>query len=312
MCRFSKNDSRQPDEMAEETGAELKLHDVLDDQQDQAAKRGGCRPDDRQQPEAEGQHHQKVDVASRDHLVDRDLHVEGRGEHEELQDHRQNEDLDEGVAASAQVAPEDREAAAARARPGARTPSVGESSSATPVRCFEASASERYFSPEAGSWMAMPFRLTDLSTTKWLMSQCRMAGSRSCRRCSSSKRSGRPEQVQLARHLDEGPQRHAVERHGVAAPQRVQIDAVAVVRGHHREAGEPALGRFRLTDEGQAPAAAEAEEAHRSHPYAAQRVREPADERALLEDDVGFEKHVGLERHASCRRRRCRAARALP
>ena len=104
----------------------------------------------------------------------------------------------------------------------------------------------------AGSWIVDPLPVTDLRTTKWFMSQCRIAGSRSWRRCSSSKRSGRPSKMQLARHLDQGAQRHPLQRHRMATPQRVQIESVAVVRGDHGQAGEAALGRFGLPDDGQA------------------------------------------------------------
>ena len=36
-------------------------------------------------------------------------------------------------------------------------------------------------------------------------------------------------EVHLARDLNQGPQRHAFQRHRVATPERVQVDAVAVI-----------------------------------------------------------------------------------
>ena len=81
----------------------------------------------------------------------------------------------------------------------------------------------------------------------------------------------------------------------MAAPQGVQIDAVAVKRGHHRKAGEAALGRLRLANEGQAAAAVKLSRLTDLHPNATQRVHEPAHQGAPLENDVGFQKHVGLK-----------------
>jgi hypothetical protein len=67
-------------------------------------------------------------------------------------------------------------------------------------------------------------------------------------------------EVELARHLDHAAQGDALQRHRVAAPQRVQVDAVAVVGGDHGQAGEAAFGGLGLQDARQAPAAAEVEE----------------------------------------------------
>ena len=104
--------------------------------------------------------------------------------------------------------------------------------------------------------MVIPWRPTDFSTTKWLISQCRMAGRRSCRDFQiQAERTA--DEAQLARDLDERPQGHAVKRHRVTAAKRVQIDAVPMERGHHGKAGEPAFGRLRLADQWKAPSAAE-------------------------------------------------------
>ena len=55
-------------------------------------------------------------------------------------------------------------------------------------------------------------------------------------------------QMHLVGDLDQTPERHALQRHRVAAPQRVQVNAMAMVGGDHGQTGEAALGRFRLQD----------------------------------------------------------------
>ena len=93
---------------------------------------------------------EKVDVPSRDDLVHGDLHVEWRGEYQQLQDHGKHEELHERVAASAQVGPEDGERQS-RALILAHEPLGRRKLERDAGQMFEASASERYFSPEAGS-----------------------------------------------------------------------------------------------------------------------------------------------------------------
>src|SRR6266700_4648423 len=61
-------------------------------------------------------------------------------------------------------------------------------------------------------------------------------------------------EVQMTGYFDQGPQRHSFHRYRMATPKRVQVDAVAVIGCHHGQASEPAFGRFRLLDDGQAAA----------------------------------------------------------
>src|SRR3954452_2045809 len=70
------------------------------------------------------------------------------------------------------------------------------------------------------------------------------------------------EKMQMARHLNEGAQRDAIERGRVATSQGVQIKLVAVVGGHHGQAGKATFGRFRLPNDGQLFPGREAENAH--------------------------------------------------
>ena len=58
---------------------------------------------------AERKHDQKIDVTARNHLVDRELHVKGGGEGQQLQEDRQHQDLNERMPAAAQLAQESRE-----------------------------------------------------------------------------------------------------------------------------------------------------------------------------------------------------------
>jgi len=70
-------------------------------------------------------------------------------------------------------------------------PSPGDSSSAMPVKCGANSSSVNVRTPTRGSWITRRRAETDLSTTKWFMSQCRMHGSCSSRRLCRSSFSGR-------------------------------------------------------------------------------------------------------------------------
>src|SRR5215467_2790198 len=80
--------------------------------------------------------------------------------------------------------------------------------------------------------MINPDRPTCRKTTKWFMSQCRIAGTRRLRRCSISRRSGLPARPSLV---------------------AVSITMASVIGGDHREAGEAALAGSRLTDFREAP-----------------------------------------------------------
>ena len=116
------------------------------------------------------------------------------------------------------------------------------------------------------------------------MSQCTIAGRRSCRRWLKLEAQRPAGQVHLARDLDQAAQRDALQRDRMTAAQRVQVDAVAVVGGDHGQAGEPAFRRLGLQDHRQAPAAAELQKAcaSRSHPRAEQRIEQPAHQRAAV------------------------------
>jgi hypothetical protein len=71
--------------------------------------------------------------------------------------------------------------------------------------------------------------------------------------------------MHLVRDLHQATQGHSFQRHGMATPQRVQVDAVAVVRSDHCEAGETTFSRFGLIDDRQAAPAAEIQQARQAH-----------------------------------------------
>ena len=182
---------RQPDQMPEQAGAQLKVQNVLHNQEDEGAdgRRGGL--DQHQQTKAESEDDQQIDVTARDHLVDRELQVQGSGENSSFQDDRQHQDLDERVSAPAQLAQ--------KAESGSRARSSW-TTKAFRRRKLERDSGqmfrglgdrERISRPLQGHARRCPRRVTDFRTTKWFMSQCRMAGSCSWREVLNSKRSGR-------------------------------------------------------------------------------------------------------------------------
>jgi hypothetical protein len=72
-------------------------------------------------------------------------------------------------------------------------------------------------------------------------------------------------EVHLARHLNQGPECDPLQRHRMATPERVQVDAVAVIRANHSQAGEPAFSCFGLPHNREIAPAAEIQEAHNGH-----------------------------------------------
>src|SRR5262249_50033382 len=72
-------------------------------------------------------------------------------------------------------------------------------------------------------------------------------------------------EVHLARHLNQGPECYPLQRHRMATPQRVQVDAMTVIRANHSQAGEPAFSRFGLPHNREIAPAAEIQYAHNGH-----------------------------------------------
>src|SRR5439155_18655123 len=97
---------RKPQQMVKQPCTDLKMQNALKDQQDQ---RTYCRRDDfdrREQPEADRQHDEEIDVSPRNHLIHSYLQIEGAGNHEGFEDQREDQNLDDGMRAAAQLGPE--------------------------------------------------------------------------------------------------------------------------------------------------------------------------------------------------------------
>jgi len=87
-------------------------------------------------------------------------------------------------------------------------------------------------------------------------------------------------EVEIICDLHQSAQRDPLQRNGVSAPQRVQVNAVAVVRGHHCQTCEPALGGFRLPNHGETGCPVQVQ--HQSHPHTEQRFDQPLNERTFF------------------------------
>ena len=72
-------------------------------------------------------------------------------------------------------------------------------------------------------------------------------------------------ELHLARHLNQGPECHAFQRYRMATPERVQVDAVPVIRANHGQAGESAFSCFGLPNNREWPQAAEIQQARHDH-----------------------------------------------
>ena len=67
--------------------------------------------------------------------------------------------------------------------------------------------------------------------------------------------------VQVSGDLDQRSERHPFERHRMPSAKRVQVDAVAVIRANHGQAGEPAFSCFGLLNNREVAPAAEIQKA---------------------------------------------------
>ena len=85
ICRFSKKEVGSRIRWRNSRAPRLEVQGVLHDEQHQRADRAGGDAHQHEKAEAQRQHDEKIDVAAGDDLVDRDLHVERRGQHQDLQ-----------------------------------------------------------------------------------------------------------------------------------------------------------------------------------------------------------------------------------
>ena len=95
--------------MMKQPSTEMELKDILNHKDDHRAHGGRRNFDQDEQSETERQHKKQIDVTACNHFIDRKLHVEWRSEDKCLQNDRENHDLNQGVAAAAQMRPENRQ-----------------------------------------------------------------------------------------------------------------------------------------------------------------------------------------------------------
>ncbi len=125
---------------------------------------------------------------------------------------------------------------------------AGVNSSTTPVKWRDTCSSFSRRRPCAGSWIVAMPRLTPTSTTKWFMSQCRMHGMFELGQVFDLGAQRPGVQIQVLGHAHQIEQVQPLQRQREALSQRGQVRAVAMRSGHHRQAGQPALGAFGLQD----------------------------------------------------------------
>jgi hypothetical protein len=83
-----KKGERQTHQMMKQPGANMKAQRVLQNQNNERSGRRRRNLDQEEEPEPQPKYEKEIDVPSGDDLVDRELHVEGRGEGKNLDDHR--------------------------------------------------------------------------------------------------------------------------------------------------------------------------------------------------------------------------------
>ena len=213
---FLEEGEGKADQVTEQARAEGEVQRVLNDDDDQRSEPGHRDVQRPNKGKAERQDHQQIDIASGDHLVDGQLQIERSCQDENFERHREREKLEQRVLGSVACLRNVNRRSLDRSSLRSK-PEVGVSSSATPVKCFDASLDDMRFSPSAGSCRTTPFFPTDLRTTKWFISQCRMAGSFSSRR-SSDLEPDRPRgEIEVSRDLDQRPEGDSVQREQMLA-----------------------------------------------------------------------------------------------
>src|SRR5262245_41635284 len=81
----------------------------------------------------------------------------------------------------------------------------------------------------------------------------------------------------------------------MSAPECVEINLMAVIRGHHRETGQAAFGGFALLHDRQSVVPAEMKHPAGSHSNGLEGPGKPTEEGPPLQDDVCSQQHVRLE-----------------
>ena len=96
----------QPDQVGEEIAHHLIVQHVAEIEQYIAAKQSGNGVQNGEGTEGEGEHEEEVGIELHQHLVHRQLQVERADQHEQLQDRRQNQSLNQGPLETANAGPQ--------------------------------------------------------------------------------------------------------------------------------------------------------------------------------------------------------------
>ena len=149
-----------------------------------------------------------------------------------------------------------------RGRSRSRHSGFGEASSATPVNDLSTTSQPTTSRPAAGSMMIRPLRVTRSSTTKWFISQCRMAGFAkvfSPPIPTRKPRAASPMPSAMVADVQQGLAASAVLGE---APDAIEVVLATKVLADGREARQPALVEFAGQHHGHAT---RAEQTHLQH-----------------------------------------------
>src|SRR3954471_23934402 len=95
---------RQPHQMMKQAAAHCEMKRVLQTKTNEGPQCLSGDADRHNESKAQCKNHQKIDIAARDHLIDRDLEIEGRHDQTNFNNDRQREDLTESMRRTAHPA----------------------------------------------------------------------------------------------------------------------------------------------------------------------------------------------------------------
>ena len=210
------------------------------DHEHERTQQGCTGIDEREQPETERQHRQQVPIERGQDIVDRQLHVIGRGQHEDLQHEAEHEHLGKGALHPGHAPPELRKSQSLALAAGLEVRAGPQ---------FQRDAGEmpgnlRHRQPgrpairimDEGLARGHPFQhhimvhvpvqdAGDMEVGELLQRQLH---------CARRK-------ADLVRKTDQRTKRGTAQTGREAATQRAQIDVQAVIIGNHRQRGEAAF-----------------------------------------------------------------------
>ena len=242
---------RQAHQVREHVAQPLQVECARQVEHSPGPQRAGSDLDDHQQTETDHQREQQVAVRAEQRAIDHPLQEERRQQHEDLERQRKHEHLGQRTLQAAhraeQLPQTDVLALGARLEAGAGhqlqhhagevTRDLGQRQSPHPVRRIVDDGDTALHLRQHDEVAQIPVQdARELQLRKML--ELGAQGSRI--------------ELQLPRHRHQVGQRHALQRQREALPQRRQVAAKAVVRGHHGEAGQAALRCLGLQNHRQA------------------------------------------------------------